>query len=130
MVVDDDVEVHNPGQVVFRLCANAEPQRGAILTNEPGDVLDDATSEIPIKTKLGIQAVAGTLLMESATWRNLFALMTQTLDRGCRKPLQAGKPRLRCAIGCLRNDKPTNNLAAPTSGRWRFILTSIRYEVA
>ena len=38
------------------LCANTEPQRDSIFTKGPADVLDHATSEIAIGTKLGIDA--------------------------------------------------------------------------
>ena len=56
VVVDDDVDVHNTSEVLFRLCANTDPQRDSIFTKGPADVLDHATSEIGIGTKLGIDA--------------------------------------------------------------------------
>jgi 4-hydroxy-3-polyprenylbenzoate decarboxylase len=56
MVVDDDVDVHNTREVLFRLCANTDPQRDSIFTKGPADVLDHATSEIAIGSKLGIDA--------------------------------------------------------------------------
>ena len=46
IVVDDDVDVHNTSEVLFRLCANTDPQRDSIFTKGPSDVLDHATSEI------------------------------------------------------------------------------------
>jgi 4-hydroxy-3-polyprenylbenzoate decarboxylase len=55
-VVDADVNVHNTSEVLFRLCANTDPQRDSIFTKGPADVLDHATSEIAIGTKLGIDA--------------------------------------------------------------------------
>ncbi|HEY1789704.1 MAG TPA: menaquinone biosynthesis decarboxylase, partial [Verrucomicrobiae bacterium] len=42
--------------VLFRLCANTDPQRDSIFTKGPADVLDHATSEVAIGTKLGIDA--------------------------------------------------------------------------
>ncbi|MCI0539990.1 MAG: UbiD family decarboxylase [Verrucomicrobiales bacterium] len=57
VVVDDDVNVHNRSEVLFRLCANTDPQRDSIFTKGPADVLDHATSEIAIGTKLGIDAM-------------------------------------------------------------------------
>jgi 4-hydroxy-3-polyprenylbenzoate decarboxylase len=54
--VDDDVDVHNTREVLFRLCANTDPQRDSIFTKGPADVLDHATSEIAIGSKLGIDA--------------------------------------------------------------------------
>ena len=52
----DDVDVHNTSEVLFRLCANTDPQRDSIFTKGPADVLDHATSEIAIGTKLDIDA--------------------------------------------------------------------------
>ena len=56
IVVDDDVDVHNTSEVLFRLCANTDPQRDCIFTKGPADVLDHATSAIGIGTKLGMDA--------------------------------------------------------------------------
>jgi 4-hydroxy-3-polyprenylbenzoate decarboxylase len=56
VVVDDDVDVHNTSEVLFRLCANTDPQRDSIFTKGPADVLDHATSEMAMGTKLGIVA--------------------------------------------------------------------------
>jgi 4-hydroxy-3-polyprenylbenzoate decarboxylase len=56
IVVDHDVDVHNTSEVLFRLCANTEPQRDAIFTKGPADVLDHATSEFAAGTKMGIDA--------------------------------------------------------------------------
>ncbi|HEV7926361.1 MAG TPA: menaquinone biosynthesis decarboxylase [Verrucomicrobiae bacterium] len=56
VVVDDDVDVHNTSEVLFRLCATTDPQRDAIFTRGPADVLDHATSELAVGTKLGLDA--------------------------------------------------------------------------
>jgi 4-hydroxy-3-polyprenylbenzoate decarboxylase len=56
VVVDADVDVHNTSDVLFHLCANTDPQRDSIFTKGPADVLDHATSEIAMGTKLGIDA--------------------------------------------------------------------------
>jgi 4-hydroxy-3-polyprenylbenzoate decarboxylase len=56
VVVDDDVDVHNTREVLFHLCANTDPQRDSIFTKGPADVLDHATSEMAIGSKLGIDA--------------------------------------------------------------------------
>jgi 4-hydroxy-3-polyprenylbenzoate decarboxylase len=56
VVVDADVDVHNTRDVLFRLCANTDPQRDSIFTKGPSDVLDHATSEMAIGTKMGIDA--------------------------------------------------------------------------
>ena len=56
VVVDDDVNVHNTSEVLFRLCANTDPQRDSIFTKGPADVLDHATSEMAIGSKMGVDA--------------------------------------------------------------------------
>jgi 4-hydroxy-3-polyprenylbenzoate decarboxylase len=56
VVVDADVNVHNTSEVLFRLCANTDPQRDSIFTRGPADVLDHATTELAIGSKLGIDA--------------------------------------------------------------------------
>ncbi len=56
VVVDADVDVHNTSDVLFRLCANTDPQRDSIFTKGPADVLDHATTEIAIGSKLGVDA--------------------------------------------------------------------------
>jgi 4-hydroxy-3-polyprenylbenzoate decarboxylase len=56
VVVDADVDVHNTSEVLFRLCANTDPQRDSIFTKGPADVLDHATSDIAVGSKLGIDA--------------------------------------------------------------------------
>ena len=56
IVVDDDVDVHNTSDVLFRLCANTDPQRDSIFTKGPADVLDHATTEMAVGSKLGIDA--------------------------------------------------------------------------
>ena len=56
IVVDDHVNVHDTSSVLFHLCANTDPQRDSIFTKGPADVLDHATSEIAVGSKLGIDA--------------------------------------------------------------------------
>jgi 4-hydroxy-3-polyprenylbenzoate decarboxylase len=56
IVVDDDVNVHNTSEVLFRLCANTDPQRDSLFSRGPADVLDHATQEIAIGSKLGLDA--------------------------------------------------------------------------
>jgi 4-hydroxy-3-polyprenylbenzoate decarboxylase len=56
VVVDEDVDVHNTSEVLFRLCATTDPQRDALFTRGPADVLDHATSELAVGTKLGLDA--------------------------------------------------------------------------
>ncbi|HEV2392387.1 MAG TPA: UbiD family decarboxylase [Verrucomicrobiae bacterium] len=56
IVVDADVDVHNTSEVLFRLCANTDPQRDTIFTKGPADVLDHATTHLAVGAKMGIDA--------------------------------------------------------------------------
>jgi len=56
VVVDADVNVHNTSEVLFHLTANTDPQRDSIFTKGPSDVLDHATSEIAVGSKMGFDA--------------------------------------------------------------------------
>jgi 4-hydroxy-3-polyprenylbenzoate decarboxylase len=56
VVVDADVDMHNTSEGFFRLCANTDPQRDSLFTKVPADILDHATSEIAMRTKLEIDA--------------------------------------------------------------------------
>ena len=56
VVVDDDVDVHDTSEVLFRIGANTDPQRDTIFTRGPADVLDHATTEFAIGSKLGLDA--------------------------------------------------------------------------
>ena len=56
VVVDEDVDVHNTSEVLFRLCANIDPERDIIFTKGPADVLDHATPVMGFGSKIGIDA--------------------------------------------------------------------------
>jgi 4-hydroxy-3-polyprenylbenzoate decarboxylase len=56
VVVDHDVDVHNTSEVLFRLCANIDPERDIIFTKGPADVLDHATAVLGLGSKIGIDA--------------------------------------------------------------------------
>jgi 4-hydroxy-3-polyprenylbenzoate decarboxylase len=56
VVVDEDVNVHNTSEVLFRLCANTDPQRDSISTKGPSDVLDHATPVLGVGSKMGFDA--------------------------------------------------------------------------
>ena len=56
VVVDADVNAHDTREVLFRLCANIDPQRDLIFSKGPADVLDHATPAIGFGSKLGIDA--------------------------------------------------------------------------
>ena len=52
----EDVETCGRDARAPPAAANTAPQRASIFTKEPADVLDQATSEIAMRTKLGIDA--------------------------------------------------------------------------
>jgi 4-hydroxy-3-polyprenylbenzoate decarboxylase len=56
IVVDEDVDVQNPGEVVWRTLANIDPQRDITFAKGPVDVLDHACPYPAFGTKMGIDA--------------------------------------------------------------------------
>ena len=56
VVVDEDVDVHDTQEVLFRLCANVDPQRDMVFSKGPADVLDHATPVVGCGSKVGIDA--------------------------------------------------------------------------
>lgn len=56
VVVDDDVNVHDTREVLFRLGANTDPARDCVITRGPADVLDHATAMPGVGGKLGFDA--------------------------------------------------------------------------
>ncbi|MGA2867410.1 MAG: UbiD family decarboxylase [Verrucomicrobiota bacterium] len=56
VVVDEDVDVQNTSEVLFRLCASTDPERDSIFTKGPADALDHATTDPARGAKMGIDA--------------------------------------------------------------------------
>ena len=56
VVVDDEVDVHNTSEILFRIGANTDPQRDTLFTRGPSDALDHATNEMAIGSKMGLDA--------------------------------------------------------------------------
>jgi len=56
IVVDDDVNVQNPGEVLWRVGNNVAPQRDCFFTKGPIDVLDHASEFFAYGSKMGIDA--------------------------------------------------------------------------
>jgi 4-hydroxy-3-polyprenylbenzoate decarboxylase len=56
VVVDADVNVHDTREVLFRLCANIDPERDILFSKGPADVLDHATPVFGFGSKIGIDA--------------------------------------------------------------------------
>ena len=56
IVLDEDCDVHNTSEVLFRLCANTDPQRDSTIIRNPSDSLDHAPSVQNIGSHMGIDA--------------------------------------------------------------------------
>jgi 4-hydroxy-3-polyprenylbenzoate decarboxylase len=56
VVVDEDCDVHNTSEVLFRLCANTDPQRDSTFIKNPCDALDHAQTVANIGSHMGIDA--------------------------------------------------------------------------
>ena len=56
VVVDDDCDVHNTSEVLFRLCANTDPQRDSTFIKNPTDALDHAQTVATMGTHMGFDA--------------------------------------------------------------------------
>ena len=56
IVVDEDCDVHNTSEVLFRMCANTDPQRDSTFIKNPCDALDHAPSVANIGSHMGIDA--------------------------------------------------------------------------
>jgi 4-hydroxy-3-polyprenylbenzoate decarboxylase len=56
IVVDADCDVHNTSEVLFRMCANTDPQRDSTFVKGPCDALDHAQSQACIGSHMGLDA--------------------------------------------------------------------------
>jgi len=56
VVVDEDCDVHNTSEVLFRLCANTDPARDTTMIKNPSDALDHAPSIPCLGSHMGIDA--------------------------------------------------------------------------
>ena len=56
IVLDEDCDVHNTSEVLFRLCANTDPARDSTIIKNPSDSLDHAPSAQNIGSHMGLDA--------------------------------------------------------------------------
>ena len=56
IIVDEDCDVHNTSEVLFRLCANTDPQRDSTFVKSPCDALDHGPTIPNMGSHLGIDA--------------------------------------------------------------------------
>jgi len=68
IVVDEHVDVHDYGQVMFYVGANVDPQRDVVITEGPLDHLDHAPTLQFVGGKIGIDATAKGPLEGTREW--------------------------------------------------------------
>ena len=56
IVVDEDCDVHNTSEVLFRLCANTDPERDSTIIRNPSDSLDHAPTSQNMGSHMGFDA--------------------------------------------------------------------------
>jgi 4-hydroxy-3-polyprenylbenzoate decarboxylase len=56
IVVDEDVDIHDEQKVLFHLFANCDPQRDSEIVHGPVDILDHASPEHGLGSKIGFDA--------------------------------------------------------------------------
>ena len=56
VVLDEDCDVQNTSEVLFRLCANTDPQRDSTIITNPSDSLDHAPSVQNVGSHMGLDA--------------------------------------------------------------------------
>jgi 4-hydroxy-3-polyprenylbenzoate decarboxylase len=56
VVFDEDVNVHDLGEVIWRLGANVDPERDTLIVKGPVDVLDHASPYVGYGSKIGFDA--------------------------------------------------------------------------
>ncbi len=56
VVVDEDCDVQNTSEVLFRLCANTDPGRDTTVIKNPSDSLDHAPSDQNVGSHMGFDA--------------------------------------------------------------------------
>lgn len=56
VVLDEDCDVHNSSEVLFRLCANTDPERDSTIIRNPSDSLDHAPTAQNVGSHMGFDA--------------------------------------------------------------------------
>ncbi|HEV2097128.1 MAG TPA: menaquinone biosynthesis decarboxylase [Chthoniobacterales bacterium] len=56
VVLDEDCDVHNTSEVLFRLCANTDPERDSTIIRNPSDSLDHAPTAQNVGSHMGFDA--------------------------------------------------------------------------
>ena len=85
VVVDEDCDVHNTSEVLFRLCANTDPQRDTTFVKSPTDSLDHAPNIANLGSHLGFDA---TRKLPGEGYRRTWPKLTR-MDEQTRARVQA-----------------------------------------
>jgi 4-hydroxy-3-polyprenylbenzoate decarboxylase len=56
LIVDEDIDPHDAGEVLFRVTSNVDPRRDVLFTEGPLDALDHASDAFAFGSKVGIDA--------------------------------------------------------------------------
>jgi 4-hydroxy-3-polyprenylbenzoate decarboxylase len=85
VVVDEVVDVHDYGEVFFRVCANVDPKRDVLVTEGPLDHLDHAPTLQFYGGKLGIDATAKGPLEGTRPWPEEIAMSDEIREHVSRR---------------------------------------------
>ncbi|MBV9672238.1 MAG: menaquinone biosynthesis decarboxylase, partial [Verrucomicrobia bacterium] len=93
IVVDEDCDVHNTSEVLFRFCANTDPERDSTFIRNPADSLDHAPTQANMGSHLGFDATRK-LASEGyyRGWPELVTMDEQTKSRVDQLLLKINKP--------------------------------------
>ena len=81
VVVDEDCDVHNTSEVLFRLCANTDPARDTTVIKNPSDSLDHAPSEQNVGSHMGFDA---TRKLPGENYHRPWPELLKMTDEACR----------------------------------------------
>jgi len=102
IVVDEDVDVHDPDDVLFHVCANVDPRRDIEFVQGPVDILDHAAPVCGAGSKMGIDAtrkLPGEGQVRS--WPEALRMSAEIRDRVTRRWAEYGLAAILPASGGL-----------------------------
>ena len=86
-VFDDDVDIHDPSQVVWRLSNNVDPRRDIFFADGPIDDLDVASPTARVGSKMAIDATrkSGEGEMGNRQWMPDITMDADVVERVTRR---------------------------------------------
>jgi 4-hydroxy-3-polyprenylbenzoate decarboxylase len=94
VVVDADVDVHDYGDVFFRIGANVDPKRDVLITEGPLDHLDHAPERQFYGGKIGIDATAKLPTEDARPWPEEIRMSGEIRERVSERWAEYGLDRL------------------------------------